>query len=146
MKVFSTITQLVLNNERLADESTIDTKWLQQTQANVHLIFEKMMNNPELHWKVKLQMITLTSQIVKDCSMTLEPSLPLLIKKLAQYTADENLEVQQKANEVVQSLGLAKVNFDSAVRQNLYDISTSFPRIISQGSMLFYFFIWKTFI
>ena len=144
--MFSTIIRLVMNDKCLTGESTMDTKWLQHTQANVHLVFEKMMNNPELHWKVKLQMISLASHIIEDCSLTLEPSLPLLIKKLAQYTADENLEVKLKANEVVQSLGSAQIDFDSAVRQNLYDIATCFPRIVSQGSMLFYFFIWKTFI
>ena len=134
-----------MDNKCLKSDSTMDTKWLHQTQANIHLVFEKMMNNPELHWKVKSQMISMTSQIVEDCSVTLEPSLPLLVKKLAQYTADENLEVQQKAKEAVQSLGLAKVDFDSAVRQNLYDIATSFPRIISQGSMLFCYIL-KSFI
>ena len=132
-----------MNNECFSDESTVDKEWLQQTQANIHMIFEKIMNNPELHWKVKLEMVSMIKDIVDDCSVTLQLSLPLLIRKLAQYTADENDQVQEKANKAVKSLGLiSKLDLDSAVRQNLYDIATCLPRIISQGSMFTFHIIY----
>ena len=137
------IIQLIMNNECFSDESTVDKEWLQQTQANIHMIFEKIMNNPELHWKVKLEMVSMIKDIVDDCSVTLQLSLPLLIRKLAQYTADENDQVQEKANKAVKSLGLiSKLDLDSAVRQNLYDIATCLPRIISQGSMFTFHIIY----
>ena len=92
------------------------------------------MNNPELHWKVKLELISMIDLLINNCSVTLEPSLTLLIKKLVQFTADDNVEVSRKAKEVVESLSLSQLNFDTAVRQNLYDIVTCLPRIITQGS------------
>jgi hypothetical protein len=94
-----------------------------------------MMKNPEMHWKVKLEMICLVASVVEDCSITLEPSLPLLIKKLVQFTADECAEVEEAAKQRITTLSYSQSNFDSAIRQNLYDIVTCLPRIVTQGSM-----------
>lgn len=92
------------------------------------------MKNPDMHWKVKLQMVFFIAGVVEDCSVSLEPSLPLLIKKLVQFTADDCQEVETTAQNQIQTLGLSQINLDSAIRQNLYDIVTCLPRIISQGS------------
>ncbi len=94
------------------------------------------MKNPEMHWKVKLEMISLVAGVVEDCSVSLEPSLPLLIKKLVQFTADECPEVENAAKERIKNLSYSQTNFDSAIRQNLYDIVTCLPRIVTQGSMV----------
>lgn len=95
------------------------------------------MKNPDVHWKVKIEMAAMIAEVVKDCSVTLEPSLPLLIKKLVQFTADECLEVEQAAQDRI--LNFSQSDFDSAVRQNLYDIVTCLPRVVTQGSKLVYF-------
>jgi hypothetical protein len=137
VEVFSKWIRIILNNNRFDndDEKSENDQWLQQTRTNLHLVFEKMMKTPEMHWKVKLEMISLVAGVVEDCSVTLEPSLPLLIKKLVQFTADECPEVERAAKERITNLSFSQTNFDSAIRQNLYDIVTCLPRIVTQGSM-----------
>lgn len=93
------------------------------------------MKNPDMHWKVKLEVISMVAGVLEDCSFTLDPSVPLLVKKLVQFTADECPEVQQAAHERITALSYSQTNFDSAIRQNLYDIVTCLPRIVTQGSM-----------
>lgn len=133
--MFSIFIRLILNNQRFENPGTAENEWLQSTRTNLHLVLEKIMKIPEMHWRVKIEMIAMASGVVEDCSMTLEPSLPLLIRKLVQLSADECLEVAEAANNRIQTLGLCQTyNFDSAVRQNLYDIVTCLPRIVSQGS------------
>ena len=141
MKVFAAFTALIMNDESFSNDTDgkRDTGWLQQTRVNLHAVLEKIVNNPELHWKVKLELVSMIEQLAQNCPVNLELSLPLLIKKLVQFTADERPEVEEKALQVVQSLSQSQVNFDSAVRQNLYEVVVSLPRIISQGSKYFYF-------
>lgn len=127
---------MVLNNSRFVNAKQTENEWLQQTRTNLHLVFEKMMKNPDVHWKVKLEMVSFIGGVVEDCSVTLEPSLPLLIKKLVQFTADECLDVENAAKERILTLSYSQSNFDSAIRQNLYDIVTCLPRIVTQGSMV----------
>ena len=136
VKVFANLVCLVMKDSRFTrdEPQETETEWLKKTRCNLHDILEKIMNNPELHWKVKLELISMIDQLVKNCSFTLEPSLTLLIKKLVQFTADEHQEVCRRAKDVVDSLSVSQANFDSAVRQNLYDIVTCLPRIITQGS------------
>ena len=122
-----------MNDQRFSDDQ--DKNGLSQTRINLHSILEKVLNNPELHWMVKLELISMIAQLTENCSVTLEPSLSLLIKKLVQFTADERAEVVEKASEVIQFLSHSRVYFDPAVRQNLYDVVTCLPRIVSQGSI-----------
>ena len=136
VKVFSNLVYLVMKDNRFSKDEPqeAETEWLKKTRTNLDEILGKIMNNPELHWKVKLELISMIDLLINNCSVTLEPSLTLLIKKLVQFTADDNVEVSRKAKEVVESLSLSQLNFDTAVRQNLYDIVTCLPRIITQGS------------
>ncbi|KAI9562923.1 hypothetical protein GHT06_010379 [Daphnia sinensis] len=133
VEVFSSWIRTILSNSRFENAGKSETEWLQQTRSNLHLVFEKMMKNPDMHWKVKLGITSLVAEVLEDCSVTLEPSLPLLIKKLVQFTADECLEVQEAAKERITILSHSQTHFDSAVRQNLYDIVTCLPRILTQG-------------
>ena len=125
--------QLIENNQSDGEEKRTD-EWLKKTQANLHVIFEKMLTVTEFHWKVNLQLVTTIRQLVENCSSTLEPSLPLLIKKLVQLTTSDNGEVADAAQLSIQSLSRTKVDLNSAIRQNLYDIATSLPRVVAQGS------------
>ncbi|XP_057368022.1 TELO2-interacting protein 1 homolog [Daphnia carinata] len=133
VEVFSSWIRIILNNSRFENAGKSGTEWLQQTRTNLHLLFEKIMKNPDMHWKVKIGITSLVSEVLEECSVTLEPSLPLLIKKLVQLTADECLEVQEAAKERITVLSHSQTNFDAAVRQNLYDIVTCLPRIVTQG-------------
>ncbi|KZS12403.1 TELO2-interacting protein 1 [Daphnia magna] len=133
VEVFSSWIRIILNNSRFQNAGKSDTEWLQRTRTNLHLVFEKMMKNSDMHWKVKLGITSLVAEVLEDCSVTLEPSLPLLIKKLVQFTADECLEVQEAAKKRITILSHSQTNFNSAVRQNLYDIVTCLPRIVTQG-------------
>ena len=133
--MFSNFIRVILNNKRFENAGESENEWLQQTRTNLHLVFEKMLKNPDVHWKVKLAMISLVGGVVEDCSVTLEPSLPLLIKKLVQFTADECQDVEKAARERILTLSFSQAKFDSAIRQNMYDIVTCLPRIVTQGSM-----------
>lgn len=134
--------QLVLNDNYLPSINEIsgeakETQWLLMAQTKLHVIFGEIVINPESHWKIKIEIVNMLRGIAMNCARSLEPSLTLLIKKLIQLTADSNSEVKQAAIESVQMLAdLPYIQFDSAVRQNLFDITTSLPRIVVQGSKL----------
>lgn len=132
--MFSTAIQLVLSNQRVELFKGPELEWLKQTKNNIHVVFGKICKIAALHWKVKLELVTMLATLVEVCSVALEVSLPLLIRKLVQLTVDECPEVQEKAITASNHLSIAEVQFDSAVRQNLYDIVTSLPRIMTHGS------------
>lgn len=127
-----------MSDQRLCDDQQSE-EWLQQTRNNLHPILEKILNNPEMHWKVKVEQVFMIERLLANCHTTLEPSLPVLIKKLVQYTADERPEVKEEALKAICQLDKSQVKFDSAVRQNLYDVVTCLPRIVSQGSKSLHF-------
>lgn len=135
VEVFSQFVRLVLRNSRFEIDGSSENEWLKQTRSNLHVVFEKILKNPDMHWRVKLKLVALIGGIIEDCSSTLEPSLPLLIKKIVQFTTDDCAEVSLAAKERILNLSFPDNNLDSAVRQNLYDIVTCLPRIVTQGSM-----------
>lgn len=126
--------QLTLNNQRIEQFQESETEWLKQTKKNSHLIFGKICKITDFHSKVKLELVSMLATLVEICSIALEISLPLLIRKLVQFTVDESPEVQDKAKKATNHLSNAEVRFDSAIRQNLFDIVTTLPRIMTQES------------
>lgn len=126
--------QVVLSDHRVELFEASEVEWLKQTKKNLHVVFEKICKIADLHWKVRLELISMFATLIQVCPAALESSLPLLVRKLVQLTVDESPEVQERAKSATNHLSIAQVHFDSAIRQNLYDIVTTLPRIMTQGS------------
>ena len=126
-----------MNDERFTkgEQHEENERWLNKTRPNLHVLLEKILKNSEYPWKVNMELVSMAQEMIENCSYTLHLALPVLVKKLVQLTVDDCMEVSNKALSSVAKLSKSRgADLDSAIRQNMYDIASSLPRIIAQGS------------
>ncbi|XP_067163823.1 TELO2-interacting protein 1 homolog isoform X3 [Apteryx mantelli] len=112
--------------------------WSKSTAEKLTLLMHKIVESSSVHphWKVKLELVELVHHLMKNCRQSLVDSFSHLLKALVGLVNDENSEVQNRCNEVLQSIAEQRIVAENraladVLSENLHSLATALPRLMN---------------
>ncbi|KAF1507499.1 hypothetical protein FQV19_0000091, partial [Eudyptula minor] len=112
--------------------------WSKSTAEKLSLLLHKMVEFSSVHphWKVRLELVELVHQLLRNCSQSLVDSFSHLLKALVGLVNDENSEVQSRCNEVLQGIAEQRIVAQNraladVLSENLHSLATALPRLMN---------------
>ncbi|NXG38182.1 TTI1 protein, partial [Dromaius novaehollandiae] len=112
--------------------------WSKSTAEKLTLLIHKIVEFSSVHphWKVRLELVELVHHLMRNCRQSLVDSFSHLLKALVGLVNDENSEVQNRCNEVLQSIAEQRLVAENraladVLSENLHSLATALPRLMN---------------
>ncbi|KAM9069388.1 TELO2-interacting protein 1 homolog isoform X2 [Sarcophilus harrisii] len=115
-----------------------DANWVKNTGDKLAALIEKIVEfiSVHPHWKARMELIELVQDLLLKCRQSLLKSVGHLLKVLVGLVNDENLDVQNRCNNVLKNFADQRIVVESRVltdilSENLHSLATALPRLMS---------------
>lgn len=112
-------------------------EWVKDTGGKLAVLLKKMLacSSGHRHWKVRMEVVELSSHLLSRCHGTLVDSISPLLEALVGLVNDESLEVRSRCDEVLKSMAEQNLiggnqAFIDILSENLHSLTTSLPRLM----------------
>ncbi|KAK1157739.1 hypothetical protein AOXY_G23886 [Acipenser oxyrinchus oxyrinchus] len=112
-------------------------EWVKDTGGKLAVLLKKMLacSSGHQHWKVRMEVVELSSHLLSRCPGTLVDSISPLLEALVGLVNDESSEVRARCDEVLKSMAEQNLiggnqAFIDILSENLHSLTTSLPRLM----------------
>ncbi|XP_018616226.2 TELO2-interacting protein 1 homolog [Scleropages formosus] len=111
--------------------------WVKETSEKVAILLKRITScvSVHQHWKVRLEMVNLSENLLSTCQKSLKQCISNLLEVLVGKLNDENSAVRDKCSAALEAIALRNQTgdnhtFNDILSENLHSLATSLPRLM----------------